>query len=86
MLLAEAHCKSLIMLCLPLRAGYTFWLAAIEDGRLYTCDSQDDGYAGTLPQQRKPNNAGQLGRSGECGGLTYAGCCVTTPPAPVTGS
>jgi alpha-tubulin suppressor-like RCC1 family protein len=56
------------MLCVPLRAGYTFWLAATDDGRLYTCDSQDDGYAGTLPQQRKPNNAGQLGRSGECDG------------------
>jgi hypothetical protein len=26
--------------------GYTFWLAATEDGALYTCDSQDDGYAG----------------------------------------
>lgn len=46
-------------------AGYTFWLAATEEGGLYTCDTQDDGYAGTLPEKRKSNNAGQLGRSGE---------------------
>jgi hypothetical protein len=46
-------------------AGYTFWLAATANGTLYTCDTQDDGYAGTLPEKRKPNHAGQLGRTGK---------------------
>lgn len=46
-------------------AGYTFWLAATADGALYTCDTQDDGYAGTLPEKRKANHAGQLGRTGK---------------------
>ncbi|WIA17127.1 hypothetical protein OEZ85_014020 [Tetradesmus obliquus] len=44
--------------------GYTFWLAATADGELYTCDNMDDGYAGTLPQKRRPHHAGQLGRAG----------------------
>ncbi|KAF6255127.1 regulator of chromosome condensation 1/beta-lactamase-inhibitor protein II [Scenedesmus sp. NREL 46B-D3] len=30
--------------------GYTFWLAATADGELYTCDTMDDGYAGTPHQ------------------------------------
>jgi hypothetical protein len=28
------------------RAGYTFWLAATQEGWLFSCDTQDDGYAG----------------------------------------
>lgn len=28
------------------RAGYTFWLAATKEGWLFSCDTQDDGYAG----------------------------------------
>ncbi|PNW71586.1 hypothetical protein CHLRE_16g660390v5 [Chlamydomonas reinhardtii] len=46
-------------------AGYVFWLAATEDGAVYTCNSQDDGYAGTLSNKHQPNNAGELGREGD---------------------
>ncbi|GLC45471.1 hypothetical protein PLESTB_000317600 [Pleodorina starrii] len=46
-------------------AGYVFWLAATAEGEVYTCNSQDDGYAGTLSHRRPPNNAGELGRDGD---------------------
>ncbi|GLC68263.1 hypothetical protein PLESTF_000668100 [Pleodorina starrii] len=46
-------------------AGYVFWLAATAEGEVYTCNSQDDGYAGTLSNKRQPNNAGELGREGD---------------------
>ncbi|GIL90771.1 hypothetical protein Vretimale_16845 [Volvox reticuliferus] len=45
-------------------AGYVFWLAATAEGEVYTCNSQDDGYAGTLSNRRAHNNAGELGREG----------------------
>lgn len=43
-------------------AGYTFWIAATRSGSVFTCNHQDDGYAGTLKNKRKPNDAGELGR------------------------
>ncbi|GLI71601.1 hypothetical protein VaNZ11_016865 [Volvox africanus] len=46
-------------------AGYVFWLAATAEGEVYTCNSQDDGYAGTLPDKHAPNLAGELGRDGD---------------------
>ncbi|GIL66835.1 hypothetical protein Vafri_20228 [Volvox africanus] len=46
-------------------AGYVFWLAATAEGEVYTCNSQDDGYAGTLSNRRPHNNAGELGREGD---------------------
>ncbi|KAG2484068.1 hypothetical protein HYH03_017088 [Edaphochlamys debaryana] len=46
-------------------AGYVFWLAATEQGEVYTCNTQDDGYAGTLENPRNYNNAGELGREGD---------------------
>ncbi|GIL90772.1 hypothetical protein Vretimale_16845 [Volvox reticuliferus] len=46
-------------------AGYVFWLAATAEGEVYTCNSQDDGYAGTLPEKHDPNKAGELGRDGD---------------------
>ncbi|GIL90839.1 hypothetical protein Vretimale_16779 [Volvox reticuliferus] len=46
-------------------AGYVFWLAATAEGEVYTCNSQDDGYAGTLSSRRAYNNAGELGRGGD---------------------
>ncbi|GLC45365.1 hypothetical protein PLESTB_000314600 [Pleodorina starrii] len=46
-------------------AGYVFWLAATAEGEVYTCNSQDDGYAGTLPKKHQPNEAGELGRDGD---------------------
>ncbi|KAG2441828.1 hypothetical protein HXX76_003436 [Chlamydomonas incerta] len=46
-------------------AGYVFWLAATDEGAVYTCASQDDGYAGTLSNKHTPNNAGELGRDGD---------------------
>jgi hypothetical protein len=47
------------------RPGYVLWVAATSDGELYTCNTQDDGYAGTLESKRKPNDAKELGREGE---------------------
>lgn len=47
--------------------GYVFWVAADEYGRVYTCGTGDDGYAGTLPNRRAPNAAGELGRGGPPG-------------------
>jgi hypothetical protein len=40
------------------------WIAATSDGEVYTCNTQDDGYAGTLENKRKPNDAKELGREG----------------------
>ncbi|KAI8472649.1 MAG: P-loop containing nucleoside triphosphate hydrolase protein [Monoraphidium minutum] len=45
--------------------GYTFWAAATRGGRVFTCATGDDGYAGTLPGPRAPNAAGELGRGSE---------------------
>lgn len=49
---------------MPLPAGYVLWIAATSDGEVYTCNTQDDGYAGTLENKRKPNDAKELGREG----------------------
>jgi hypothetical protein len=46
-------------------AGYVLWVAATSDGEVYTCNTQDDGYAGTLENKRKPNDAMELAREGE---------------------
>ncbi|KAL6759191.1 hypothetical protein V8C86DRAFT_1350553 [Haematococcus lacustris] len=43
-------------------AGYVLWVAATEDGAVFTCNTQDDGYAGTLKSKRQWNAAGELGR------------------------
>jgi alpha-tubulin suppressor-like RCC1 family protein len=45
-------------------SGYVLWIAATADGGVFTCDTQDDGYAGTLKAAREPNAAGELGREG----------------------
>uniref|UniRef100_A0A061RGM4 N-acetylgalactosamine 4-sulfate 6-O-sulfotransferase n=2 Tax=Tetraselmis sp. GSL018 TaxID=582737 RepID=A0A061RGM4_9CHLO len=44
-------------------SGYTLWLALSDGGDVYSCSTQDDGYAGTLPQKRFANQAGELGRT-----------------------
>ncbi|GFR45882.1 hypothetical protein Agub_g7335 [Astrephomene gubernaculifera] len=46
-------------------AGYVFWLAATQEGEVFTCSSQDDGYAGTLENKHAPNEVGELGRGGD---------------------
>eukprot|EP00967_Tisochrysis_lutea_P124882 scaffold209347_cov19-Tisochrysis_lutea.AAC.1 len=44
-------------------AGYVLWIAATATGEVYTCNSQDDGYGGTLVQKHAANHAGELGRT-----------------------
>lgn len=49
-------------ICVPLPfTGYTFWLAATADGALFTCDTQDDGYAGALCHAGVPAGQAQQG-------------------------
>ena len=43
-------------------AGYVLWVAATSTGEVYTCNTQDDGYGGTLVQTHAANHAGELGR------------------------
>ncbi|GMH38730.1 hypothetical protein BSKO_06614 [Bryopsis sp. KO-2023] len=47
--------------------GYVFWIALTDSGEVFTCDTGDDGYAGTLPTPRQQNIAGELGREGVTG-------------------
>ena len=42
--------------------GYVHWAALTSDGAVFTCDTGDDGYAGTLANKRAPNADGELGR------------------------
>jgi N-acetylgalactosamine 4-sulfate 6-O-sulfotransferase len=42
--------------------GYVHWAALTSDGAVFTCDTGDDGYAGTLANARAPNADGELGR------------------------
>lgn len=42
--------------------GYVHWVAVTSDGAVYTCNTGDDGYAGTLPNAREVNAEGELGR------------------------
>jgi len=62
-------------------AGYVHWLAVSADGRLFSCDSGDDGYAATLPGARRGNAEGELGRA--VAGGTEAGGGAAFAPAPV---
>eukprot|EP01065_Artemidia_motanka_P000770 TRINITY_DN10362_c0_g1_i1.p1 TRINITY_DN10362_c0_g1~~TRINITY_DN10362_c0_g1_i1.p1 ORF type:complete len:1021 (+),score=48.21 TRINITY_DN10362_c0_g1_i1:91-3153(+) len=41
-------------------AGYVHWIAVMNDGRLHTCGTLDDGYG----RPREPNGDGELGRGG----------------------
>ncbi|CAD7698079.1 unnamed protein product [Ostreobium quekettii] len=45
-------------------AGYVFWAVVTSCGEVFTCDTQDDGYASTLPRSRPANEDGELGREG----------------------
>ncbi|KAG1668129.1 hypothetical protein FOA52_003916 [Chlamydomonas sp. UWO 241] len=45
-------------------SGYVLWIVATAEGGVYTCNTQDDGYAGTLKSPREPNAGGELGREG----------------------
>ena len=51
--------------CTHPATGYSFWIAAVSDGRVFTCCNQDDGYAGTLPSKRQINLDSELGRGGD---------------------
>ena len=42
--------------------GYVHWAALTSEGAVFTCDTGDDGYAGTLANPRAPNADGELGR------------------------
>jgi alpha-tubulin suppressor-like RCC1 family protein len=43
--------------------GYVHWLALTDDGRVFSCDTGDDGYAATLASRRRGNGEGELGRA-----------------------
>ena len=42
--------------------GYVHWLALDDSGRVWSCDTGDDGYAATLEHRRGANADGELGR------------------------